>query len=300
MTAGPLYTALQRSGTRILDGAMGTELQRRGLDVSQPLWSARALVTAPQLVLQIHREYLAAGADIITTNSFRTTARACAHAGWPDRSEALTREAVTLAQQARADCTERTILIAGSIAPLDDCYRPDLVPGDDALHSEHSLHARRLADAGVDFLLLETMGTTREAEAACRAAAGTGKEVVVSFLCTAEGLLYGGESIAEAVRTIARLGPTAFSLNCISPRHMAPALLTLQTATPLPLAVYANVGRAGEERAETFVHDVPPGEYADFAEQWRHQGVRIIGGCCGTTPEYIAQMRERFEYSGAR
>jgi S-methylmethionine-dependent homocysteine/selenocysteine methylase len=300
MTAGPLYTALQRSGTRILDGAMGTELQRRGLDVRLPLWSARALVTAPQLVLQIHREYLAAGADIITTNSFRTTARACAHAGWPDRSEALTREAVTLAQQARADCTERLILIAGSMAPLEDCYRPDLVPDDDALHGEHSLHARRLADAGVDFLLLETMGTTREAEAACRAAAGTGKEVVVSFLCTAEGLLYGGESIAEAVRTIACLGPTAFSLNCISPRHMAPALLTLRTATPLPLAVYANVGGAGEERAETFVHDVSPGEYADFAELWRHQGVRIIGGCCGTTPEYIAQIRERFEYPGAR
>ena len=299
MTAGPLHTALQRSGALVLDGAMGTELQRRGIDVRQPLWSARALFTDPPLVLQIHREYLAAGADIITTNTFRTTSRACVHAGWPDRSEALTREAVALARQARAECTGRTILIAGSLAPLEDCYRPDLVPDEDALHSEHSLHARRLAEAGVDFLLLETMGTVREAGAACRAAMDTGKEVVVSFLCAADGLLYGGESIAEAVQTITRLKPAAFSLNCSSPRRIAPALLALQAATPLPLAVYANVGRAGEERAETFMHDVSPGEYADFAEQWRQQGVRIIGGCCGTTPAYIALLRKRFGLSGA-
>jgi S-methylmethionine-dependent homocysteine/selenocysteine methylase len=292
--AGPLAALLEHSPMLILDGAMGTELQGRGIDVSLPLWSARALIAHPDSVLQIHKEYIAAGADIITANTFRTTRRVFTRAGLADLSASLTRLAVELAHQARTESSAYDTLIAGSMAPLEDCYRPDLVPEEHALHSEHADHARRLADAGADFLLLETMGTVREARAACRAAAGTGKEVVVSFLCASNGCLYNGEPIDKAVNAIAPCNPTAFSLNCLSPRHIAPALRALQAATSLPVAVYANVGRAGEERKETFIRDVTPEEYLNFAEGWRQLGVRIVGGCCGTTPAYIEKLRKSF------
>jgi S-methylmethionine-dependent homocysteine/selenocysteine methylase len=292
MTQGPLTSLLSLHPVLLLDGAMGTELQRHGIDVGLPLWSARALIAEPDSVLWIHRAYINAGADIITANTFRTTQRTFLRAGLPDRSALLTRQAVELALQARTTGAAHHVLVAGSLAPLEDCYRPDIVPDDATLSVEHGEHARRLAAAGVDVILLETMGTIREAEAACRAAVETGKETVVSFLCRPDGRLYGGESIDAAVHRIAPLGPTAFSLNCISPRIIAPALDALRAATSLPLAVYANVGTSGHEQDGALVIDVTAEAYASFAEEWKRQGVSIIGGCCGTTPGYIESIRK--------
>jgi S-methylmethionine-dependent homocysteine/selenocysteine methylase len=291
----PLGAQLSQHPLLILDGAMGTELQRQGIDVGLPLWSARALLSDPDSVLWIHQQYILAGADIITTNTFRTTSRTFARAGLPDRSALLTRQAVDLAFQARSDCAAHTVLIAGSIAPLEDCYRPDLVPDDAVLVAEHTEQARRLAQAGVDFLLLETMGTIREAEAASSAASRTGKEFVVSFLCRPDGRLYGGESIADAVSAIAHLNPAAFSLNCISPHVIQPALRALRNATPLPTAVYANAGKAGYEQAGELVVEITPDDYASFATGWQQEGVRIIGGCCGTSAVYIECIREKLQ-----
>jgi S-methylmethionine-dependent homocysteine/selenocysteine methylase len=286
----PLSTLLARTRPVLLDGAMGTELQRRGVNVGLPLWSAHALMEHPDVVLQIHEDYLNAGAQIITTNTFRTTRRVFSQAGLPDRSALLTRQAVELALTARAEHHGRTILIAGSMAPLEDCYHPERVPAADDLRREHEQHALRLANAGVDLLLLETMGTIREARAACIAARQTGLEVVVSFLCTKDGRLYGGESITEAVKAIAPNGPAAFSLNCISPRFIAPALASLQEATHLPVAVYGNVGTPGGEHGASFSVDVTAEEYCEFARQWIDQDVAILGGCCGTTPDYIERL----------
>jgi S-methylmethionine-dependent homocysteine/selenocysteine methylase len=296
MTGRPLATQLAQHTLLVLDGAMGTELQRQGIDVGLPLWSARALLTDPDSVLWIHQQYILAGADIVTTNTFRTTPRTFARAGLPDRSALLTRQAVDLALQARSDGAAHSVLIAGSMAPLEDCYRPDLVPDNAVLAAEHAEQARRLAHAGVDFLLIETMGTIREAETACRGAGLTGKEFIVSFLCGPDGRLYGGESIADAVGTIAPLGPVAFSLNCISPRVIQPALHALMHATPLPVAVYANVGKSGYEQGGELVVDVDLEEYVSFAEDWKRQGVRIIGGCCGTSAVYIEALGTRLKH----
>ncbi|MGH9425268.1 MAG: homocysteine S-methyltransferase family protein, partial [Terriglobia bacterium] len=183
---------MQQKPLLILDGAMGTELQRRGVDTGLPLWSANALISHPETVLQIHKDYIEAGADIITTNTFRTTRRTMHRANLPDRSSQLTANAVEHAHQACKSFPDREILIAGSIAPLEDCYRPDLVPSDRELREEHAELAERLAEASVDFILLETMNTIREIYAACAAAKATGKEVVASFICNTKGELYGG------------------------------------------------------------------------------------------------------------
>jgi len=289
--AGPLGRLLAKKSPLILDGAMGTELQRRGVDTGLPLWSANALTNRGEVVLQIHRDYIDAGADIITTNTFRTTRRMFARANLPDQSDRYTTVAVDLAHQARDSAPGREILIAGSMAPLEDCYRPDLVPPDDQLRLEHNELAGRLARAGTDFILLETMNTIREAYIACEAAIATGKEVMVSFICNRAGHLYGGESFADAIRMITPLQPTAFSINCVSPRFIMPALNIACVTTSLPLAVYANVGiPENERRGWEFTREITPEDYSTYAGDWLHSGVTIIGGCCGTTPEYIAAL----------
>jgi S-methylmethionine-dependent homocysteine/selenocysteine methylase len=291
---GPLGKMLASKSPLILDGAMGTELQRRGVDTGLPLWSANALIVHPELVLQIHEDYLEAGADIITTNTFRTTRRTFRRANLPDRSSQLAKTAIALAHQAREKFPEREILVAGSIAPLEDCYRPHLVPSDNELNQEHTELANRLAEGGVDFILLETMNTMREAHAACAAAKATRKEVVVSFICDAEGRLLSGESLQDAVRTISELHPTAFSINCVSPRHLKPSLDGLKSATHLPFFIYGNVGMPeSDKHGWEFTHNVLEAEYARFAVEWVHEGASIVGGCCGTTPAYIRDVASR-------
>jgi S-methylmethionine-dependent homocysteine/selenocysteine methylase len=286
----------------VLDGAMGTELRHRGVDTGLPLWSANALLTAPDTVRFLHEEYILAGAAIITTNTFRTTRRTFRRAGLPDRSAETTSMAVALARQARGTHPDSSVLIAGSIAPLEDCYHPERVPPEEELQREHGEHAERLAAAGVDFLLLETMGTVREARAAAEAARATGKEFVVSFICSQNGNLLGGESLNDAVKAIAPLSPAGFSLNCMSPKLIGPALRNLSSAvsslggsTPIPLGVYANVGKEGADLDAEFVVDVDEDAYGVFARGWYRAGYTIIGGCCGTTPGHIRRAAEMLQ-----
>ncbi len=290
MTGNRFLTLLEVSAPLILDGAMGTELQRRGVDTGLPLWSARGLSEAPETVLQIHQDYIDAGADILTANTFRTTHRTFRRALLPDRSGDQTRLAVELAFRAAAGAPGRSVLVAGSMAPLEDCYRPDLVPPDAELEEEHGEQARRLAAAGVDFLLLETMGTIREVRLAAAAAANTGLDIVVSFLCDREGRMYGGEPLYDAVRAVAPFRPAALSLNCLPARCAMPAVRQLKAGTSLPWGIYANAGVAGQEQAAALVQDVTPDEYGQLALGWWCEGASFLGGCCGTTPEHIAAL----------
>jgi S-methylmethionine-dependent homocysteine/selenocysteine methylase len=328
MTTGPLTELLSRRPALVLDGAMGTELLRRGVDTGLPLWSARALMTHPEAVLQIHREYAEAGADILTANTFRTTPRTFRKAGFSERpleggsvgrashssrspedrspagrltadtSEALTALAVALARKVADETAGRTVLVAGSIAPVEDCYRPDLVPSDEELQAEHELHAARLARAGVDFILLETMGTIREAVIALAAARETGNEVIVSFICKEDGRLFGGEPLGDGVRAVARLKPTMLALNCVPVNQVDAAIDALKAAWPGPWAVYANAGRPEDLDSGVITTVVSPDEYAVYAKRWLSAGARIVGGCCGTTPEHISAVRSLLQLRG--
>jgi homocysteine S-methyltransferase len=290
----PLQQMLATKSPLILSGAMGTELERRGVDIGLPLWSANALLSRPEVVLQIHTDYIEAGADIIVTNTFRTNRRPFKNANLPDRSHELTSKAVALAQEARDRFPGREVLIAGCIAPVEDCYRPDLVPTEKELLDEHTELTNRLARHDVDFMLVETMTTIREAYAACAAAKATGREVVVSFTCTKEGTLYGGEQLRDAIKTLSGLQPTVFSLNCISPRYLAPLIDQLKSAihnakSGIPFAVYGNVGKP-DVREGKMIRDINEKEYAVCARNWYQAGASIIGGCCGTTPEYVRRI----------
>jgi S-methylmethionine-dependent homocysteine/selenocysteine methylase len=277
----------------LLDGAMGTELQRRGADTRLPLWSARALVDAPDLVREIHRDEVEAGAEVLTANTFRTHRRTLAKGGLGERSRELSDLAVRLARDATA-AAGREVLVAGSLSPLEDCYRPDLVPEDAALEGEHREQAESLAAAGVDLILLETHNTVREIVAAARAAKATGLPFVASMVTDGNGWLLSGETIEDAVRALepSHSNPDAISINCVPAGRLSGDLARLAAAAPgVPLAAYGNLGLPADDRGWSFTEELSPPAYAELARGWMALGARLVGGCCGTTPAHTAALR---------
>jgi S-methylmethionine-dependent homocysteine/selenocysteine methylase len=285
----PTFGARISERPLLLDAALGTELSRRGAPASPPLWSARAVLERPDLVLAVHRENVSAGADVLTAGTFRTQPGLLGAA-----ARDATRQAVALAREAAK--ARPGVLVAGSVAPVEDCWRPDLVPGDDALDRLHALHAGSLAAAGVDLLLLETFGTAREWRAAARAAASTGLAVVACATSRDDGALLSGEPLGEAARTLLDLPtpPVALGVNCVPARRLAASLALLADAAPgVPLAAYGNAGLPVDEAAGTFSEPISPAEYAETALSWVALGARLAGGCCGTRAAHVAALAER-------
>jgi len=278
----------------ILDGAMGTELQRRGVDITLPLWSAKALNDHPEVICEIHCDYIAAGADIITTNTFRTDSRTFTKAGLTQEdAHQATIKAVNLAHEAiRITAPNRKIWIAGSIAPLEDCYHPELVPDYQTAFAEHSLKAVWLAQAGVDFILIETMNSSTEALAATRAALTTGLPVATSFILRDKDRILNGESIFPAYLALQKEGITIFSINCTHHSIITAFLNTYAKRIQLPLMVYANAGIFDVQRGWEEDHQFNPLFYQQIAQTWLNRGVKIIGGCCGTDPSYIRLLAQ--------
>jgi S-methylmethionine-dependent homocysteine/selenocysteine methylase len=180
----------------------------------------------------------------------------------------------------------------GSAPTLEDCYRPDLVPGAAELAREHAEHAEHLAAAGVDAILVETMNTIREAAAAARAARDRGLPCLVSFVCWEGATLLGGERLADALAAAADAGADALLVNCLPVSNVAACLPALREAR-LPFGVYANLGAPGVESGPGRSEPHPPEAFAAHAASWLDAGARIVGGCCGTTPDHIRAIAER-------
>ena len=281
----------------LLDGATGTELSRRGVDISLPLWSARALLDDDRSAIleQVHREYLEAGAEAITTCTFRTHRRSLAKAGLGDRWRELTLRAVEIAQRAR-DKVNSNARVFGSVAPLEDCYQPELMPSPDECLAEHAAMIGDLVDGGVDMILIETMNNLREAEAAARAARERAPGRFILSFCTRSdgppGILLSGEPMVDLVPLMSEA--FAAGVNCIGPGsvHRQVALLRGLLPAQVRIIAYANVGEPnpgdGSKWIDTDAAD--PVKYAECAMQWRDAGASILGGCCGTTPEHVRAL----------
>jgi S-methylmethionine-dependent homocysteine/selenocysteine methylase len=259
----------------LLDGPMGSELTRRGADTSLPLWSARALRDAPDLVEAIHRDYARLGAHVHRANTFRARRRTAGDA-W----QSLAREAVARAQAA-ALAGQR---VAGSVGPLEDCYRPDLAPLDGEARPEHEELARFLAGAGVDFLMCETFPSPREACVAAEACAKTGMETWVSLTAGPNGELMTPEALGAAARACVAAGASAVLVNCVAAALTAPYVEALAEAG-VPFGAYANASRWNEPPLD-------PDAYAAHARAWLSRGATILGACCGTGPAHVARLAQ--------
>ena len=264
----------------LLDGATGTELARRGVLVDRPGWTAAAIREAPDTLAAVHRDYVAAGADVITANTFRTHAANTAPLG--DDAAALTREAVAIARQAAGGAR-----VFGSIAPLADCYDAAAVPSDNALREQHTQHADTLSAAGVDGMLIETMTTIREAVIAAGAAVAVGSRPWVSVAIRPDGRLYSGESLADAIAAAEDAGASHVLANCF-PASIGSQLANVFAAqATVPWGLFANTGLLDETGRWRDDGNTSPEAYAAHVAGWLTAGATVVGGCCGTTPEHI-------------
>ncbi len=282
----------------LLDGATGTELERRGASTALPLWSAPALRDQPELVEAIHADYAAAGVDALTANTFRTQRRTLSRGGWGDEAGPLTQRAVALARRAATRAApERRVFVLGSAPTLEDCYRPDLVPDDAALALEHREHAEHLVAAGVDAILVETMNSIREAVGAARAAREAGAALLVSFVCWEGPTLLSGEPLGTALAAVAEYEPLALLVNCLPPSNVAPCLEVL-AASQRPFGAYANLGAPDDVTGFTRSQDCTPDAFAAHAARWREAGAQLVGGCCGTTPAHLRAVVQKLRAPG--
>ena len=172
------------------------------------------------------------------------------------------------------------VFVAGSAPPLEDCFHPERVPERGALWREHAEHAAHLAAAGADLVLVEAMGSSEEATAAVAAAGEAGLPAVLAFLCREGARLLSGEPLREAIERVDGPHLLAVGVNCLPPSRVEACLGVLR-ARNLPVVVYPNVDH-GEA--------CPPEALARFARDWWNAGVRIVGGCCGTTPAHVRAL----------
>lgn len=281
----------------LLDGGLATELQRVGLTVRPPWWTTLALNSEGdrKLLRRVHESYLAAGAQVITANTFRCNLRSLRSLGLDEAGLAwMVHAAVGVALAARMAKGDADTLIAGSIAPVEDCYRPDLVPADEDLRAEHSWLATELVRCGADLLLIETMNSEREARIALEQAQAAGGRAWVSFVCGDDARLLSGEPLADAARAVERDGAEAVLVNCTTPADTELALGALRASCSGAIGAYPNLeDRAGIQRRKQVDGDVQPAvtavEFAERAAGWREEfGIDVIGGCCGSTPDHIA------------
>lgn len=277
----------------LLDGGTGTELQRRGVPVRPPWWTSGALRTGRgrAVLTAVHADYVAAGARVVTANTFRCNLRALRRAGLDEAGAAtLVRRAV---DAARSACGTGAVRVVASMAPVEDCYRPDLVPDAATLRAEHGWLARQLVAAGVDTVLVETMSSTVEVRTAVAAVLAAGARAWASLVPGPGALLLSGEPVARAVRALERDGAGAVLVNCASLLDTEASLRVMTEVAGGPIGAYPNVeDRAGIPAATHVDRHVPagvsPARFAAVAHRWVDAyPIRFLGGCCGTTPAHI-------------
>ena len=286
-------TALAVGRPLILDGATGTELDNRGARLAAPIWSGIAPLQSPKLLAQIHEEYVEAGAEVLSTCTFRTTRRIFEKAGISDDTWVrAAREGVRIAKRAVGD----NCLTAGSVGPLEDCFVPGNAPSGPSAESEHRVLCEILVEEGVDVLWLETFGTLAELRAVLRAAnaASNGRVPIVASVTTdAAGNLISGEALQAAADLATEQGASAFCINCIPISHVRAALSKLKDQCAVPFGVYANLGFAEPTQDWNGSAFLAPDAYAAEAVQW---GAALVGACCGSTPSHIRALRSVFGY----
>ena len=293
---------VESASTLLLDGAMGTELRARGVEVPDhitSIWSAKALLDDPEAVVGVHRDYIEAGADVITINNYMLTPTLLAREGLGDRLEELILLAFELAARAR-DAAGRSVRIAGSLPPLATSYRPDEVGEDAAIRADYERIATVLAGR-VDLMLCETLSSAREARAAALAATATGTETWLSWTLQGDrlGRLPSQETVETAHEIVADLPIDAFLVNCCGANLVSDALPRLSKRTDRRIGGYANAAeiQTVDETGPRPTPETPPRSYLDpeaYSETvagWLDAGASIVGGCCGTRPAHIAALR---------
>lgn len=304
MSRNPIAAALTHTDTLILDGALATELEARGCNLADTLWSAKVLMENPELIYQVHYDYFAAGANVAITASYQATPLGFASRGLDSgQASALIRQSVTLAQRARDDYraasgSEVPLLVAGSVGPYGAYlangaeYRGDYALPAAEMKDFHRPRVAALLEAGVDLLACETLPSFGEIQALISLLAEfPHSSAWFSFTLRDAQHLSDGTPLSKVAEVInAAPQVVAVGLNCVALESVTPALQTLQALTDKPLLVYPNSGEQYDAVSKSW-HSAPSGcTLHDKFPEWQQAGARLIGGCCRTTPQDIAAI----------
>lgn len=292
----------------VLDGALATELEARGADLRDPLWSAKVLIDEPELIRAVHLDYFRAGADVATAATYQASFEGFATRGIGAAAAAqLMRAAVALACSARdafwADASNRPgrqrPLVAASIGPFGAVlgdgseYRGNYSLSDSALRAFHAPRLEALSDSGADLFAIETIPAEREALVLARLVQEIGTlPAWIAFSCRDGSSTCEGQDIGQCVALLGAYDRVcAVGINCTSPAFAVPLLRRMRAATARPLLVYPNSGERYDPATKRWQGCANPTEFAAAATAWRTEGASLIGGCCRTTPQDIRAMR---------
>jgi homocysteine S-methyltransferase len=292
----------------LLDGALATELERRGADLHDVLWSAKVLMEQPNLIRAVHRDYFEAGADVAISASYQANFEAFACHGIDTiRAAQFLRDSISLAAQARDDfwaepgnrIGRALPLIAASIGPYGAMladgseYRGHYDLSDDELMAFHRPRLEVLAQCGADVLACETIPSLREALVLARLLAEfPSASAWISFACADGAHTCEGQRIAECVSRLNDFSQVvSVGVNCTRPEYITSLLQSMRDHTDKPLLVYPNSGEHYDARTRQWAGLVDSSPFAQQARGWYEQGARLIGGCCRTRPSDIRAIR---------
>ena len=285
-----------QDGDRILiDGATGTEIERRGVPMVDNAWNSGGALTHPEIVRQVHEDYIRLGAQVVITNTFSTSRHVLQDAGMEEHFEMLNRRGVELAREARSNMKATDVLVAGGITHEVFTHQ-DLSSSQLQVNFEDQ--AAILAAAGADLILLEMMTDIEPMLILIGAAQKTGLPVWVGFSCNLDedGLphLLAGPTLLEGIEAIkGKNVPLVFIMHT-EVEYIQACLDVLQANWEGPVGVYAH---SGKFVAPNWIFDdtISPEEYASAAKPWAERGVQVVGGCCGIGVEHIAVLKEVVE-----
>ena len=273
----------------VLDGGMGTELLKFGLKLPLPLWSAIANEEHYKKVVEIHKNYIKGGCDVITTNTFRTSYRSYKKAKIKDaftRSNNSFKKAIKAALEAKG---KKDILIAGSIAPLEDCYEPDLFPGEKVAKIEFMEILENFNNEPVDILLIETMGNFLEIKSILKLTNQINKKVWLSVVLKNNSHILDGTHINKVLAMANKFSVDTLLINCSTISNTKGAIKKIKDWGG-KWGIYPNLGRTMPTKGGYIKDLVPDNQFFKFMLYAKDRGASVIGGCCGSTPETIQEM----------
>ena len=295
---------MDSSVVTLLDAGMGRTLSMKGIEIPPTIWSANALLVAPEIVKEVHLENIQAGAKVITTNSYGIILADLAKINIEDQYESLNILAGKLAVEAVTD-SGKSVEIAASLPPQNGSYRSDLVLDRSVIEPLYRRQAK-LLEPFVDIFLCETMSSIDEAISAAAGVSGLGKPVYIGLTLHDEksATLRSGESLQSAVQALADFNVAGILANCCLPERISDAIPLLAASGVDFFGGYANAftrvpqdwllggGKEFDGRL-TMRDDLSPEFYSEFVVDWIGKGANFVGGCCGTTAKHIQAISEK-------
>jgi homocysteine S-methyltransferase len=303
-----LSSLLANGKSLIIDGALATELETRGHDLSHALWSGKTLLEDPDCIRRVHLDYFLAGADIAITASYQASIIGLQQHLSLSETEAidLVKLSATLAQEARQQAydsgvpSSRKLLVAGSVGPygayLADGseYRGDYTCSPEEFNDFHRPRIAALLDAGVDLLGIETIPSFNEVRALLALLRSDFPSATAWLGCTLKDAshLSDGTPLSEVLSLVSQYSEQtlAFGINCVPPQTALESLQHMRSLTELPLLCYPNSGETYVPKEHVWTGDKSGQAIRESALQFRSAGASLIGGCCRTTPEDIKNI----------